>query len=106
AINRLAEAGITGGCDSDGALFCPGVAVSRAQLAAFLSRGLELPPATGDFFVDDDGSVFEDAINRLAEAGITGGCDSDGGLFCPGVAVSRAQMATFLVRALGLGAST
>ena len=106
AINRLAEAGITGGCDSDGGLFCPDVAVSRAQLAVFLSRGLELPPATGDFFVDDDGSVFEDAINRLAEAGITAGCDSDGGLFCPDVAVSRAQMATFLVRALGLGAST
>jgi len=106
AINRLAEAGITAGCDSDGGLFCPDVAVSRAQMAVFLSRGLELPPATGDFFVDDDGSVFEDAINRLAEAGITAGCDSDGGLFCPGVAVSRAQMATFLVRALGLGAST
>ena len=105
AINRLAEAGITRGCDSDSGLFCPGVAVSRAQLAAFLSRALELPPATGDFFVDDDGSVYEDAINRLAEAGITRGCDSDSGLFCPGVAVSRAQMATFLVRALGLRAA-
>ena len=102
AINRLAEAGITAGCDSDGRLFCPDVAVSRAQIAVFLSRGLELPPAKGDFFVDDDGSVYEDAINRLAEAGITAGCDSDGGLFCSGMAVSRAQMATFLVRALGL----
>ena len=102
AINRLAEAGITAGCDADGGLFCPDAAVSRAQMAAFLSRGLELPPATGDFFVDDDGSVFEDAINSLAEAGITAGCDSDGGLFCPDAAVTRAQMATFLVRALGL----
>jgi len=71
-------------------------------MAAFLSRALELPAATGDFFVDDDGSVYEDAINRLAEAGITRGCDPGGGLFCPDVAVNRAQMATFLIRALGL----
>jgi len=107
-IERIVAAGIMEGCGTaeSGDLFCPDVAVSRAQAAAFLSRGLELPPATGDFFVDDDGSVYEDAINRLAGAGITAGCDSDGGLFCPDVAVSRAQMATFLVRALGLGAST
>ena len=104
AINRLAEAGITHGCDPGGVLFCPDVAVSRAQMAAFLSRALELPAAEADFFVDDEGSVYEDAINRLAEAGITHGCDPGGVLFCPDVAVSRAQMATFLVRALGLGA--
>ena len=103
AINRLAEAGITRGCDPGGGLFCPDVAVSRAQLAAFVSRALELPAASGDFFVDDEGSVYEDAINRLAEAGITRGCDPGGGLFCPDVAVSRAQLAAFLVRALGLG---
>ena len=104
AINRLAEAGITRGCDPGGGLFCPDVAVSRAQLAAFLARALELPAATRDFFVDDGGSVYEEAINRLAEAGITRGCDPGGGLFCPDVAVSRAQLAAFLVRALGLAA--
>jgi hypothetical protein len=105
-IERVVAAGIMDGCGTaeDGDLFCPDVAVSRARAADLLSRGLELPPATDDFFVDDDGSVFEDAINRLAEAGITLGCDADGGLFCPDVAVSRAQMATFLVKALGLGA--
>ena len=102
AINRLAGAGITHGCDPGGGLFCPDVAVSRAEIAAFLSRALELPAAEGDFFVDDEGSVYEDAINRLAGAGITHGCDPGGGLFCPDVAVSRAQMAAFLVRALGL----
>ena len=106
AINRLAEAGVTRGCDPGGGLFCPDVAVSRAQMAMFLSRALELSPATEDFFVDDEGSVHEDAINRLAEAGVTRGCDPGGGLFCPDVAVSRAQIATFLVRALGLGSPT
>ena len=104
SIELVAAAGIMEGCGtSDGGdLFCPDLAVSRAEMAAFLSRALELPAATGDFFVDDDGSVYEDAINRLAEAGITRGCDSGGGLFCPDVAVNRAQMATFLIRALGL----
>ena len=35
-----------------------------------LARALDLPPATQDWFDDDDGSAFEADINRLAEAGI------------------------------------
>ena len=105
-IERITAAGFMDGCGAaeGGDLFCPDLPVSRAQLAAILSRALELPAATDDFFVDDEGSVYEDAINRLAEAGITRGCDPGGGLFCPDRSVSRAQMASFLVRALGLGA--
>ena len=53
-----------------------------------------------DRFGDDDGSVHQDAINRLAAAGITVGCGDD--VFCPSQPVTRAQMATFLVRALEL----
>ncbi|MCE2529974.1 MAG: PDZ domain-containing protein [Acidimicrobiia bacterium] len=108
SIERVAAAGTMEACGTadGGDLFCPDVVVSRAQLAAFLSRALDLPTATRDFFVDDDGSVYEEAINRLAEAGITRGCDPGGGLFCPDVVVSRAQLATFLVRSLGLGAPT
>ena len=104
SIERVAAAGIMNGCGTadGGDLFCPDLPVSRAQMAAILSRALELPAATGDFFVDDEGSVHEDAINRLAEAGITLGCDPGGGLFCPDVVVSRAQLAAFLSRALGL----
>jgi len=108
SIERVAAAGIMEGCRTadGGDLFCPDVVVSRAQLAAFLARALELPAASDDFFVDDDGSVYEEAINRFAEAGITRGCDPGGDLFCPDVVVSRAQLATFLVRSLGLGAPT
>lgn len=104
SIERIVAAGIMNGCGvaDGGDLFCPDLTVSRAQIAAILSRALELPAASADFFVDDEGSVFEDAINRLAEAGITLGCDLGGGLFCPDVVVSRAQLAAFLVRALGL----
>ncbi len=39
-INAIAEAGITLGCDSTGTVYCPNVEVTRAQMAAFIFRGL------------------------------------------------------------------
>ncbi len=96
-INRLAAAGITGGC-SPGA-FCPGQEVTRGQMAAFVVRALDLPPTSADFFTDDDASIFEGDINRLAAAGITGGCAAD--RYCPSQRVTRGQMAAFLHRAFG-----
>ena len=103
AIAAISAAGITNGCDISGELFCPRALVTRAQMAAFLVRGLELPAASQDYFTDDDGSAHEDSINRLAEAGVTLGCSE--GLFCPGKAMTRAQMATLIVRALDLPAT-
>lgn len=58
-----------------------------------------LPP--GGTFVDDDGNPHEGAIEAIAAAGITTGCLPD--LFCPAAPVTRAEMAAFLVRALGQG---
>lgn len=95
AINRIAEAGITAGCGGD--RFCPGESVTRAQMAAFLDAAKGLPAAGTDYFTDDDGSSFEPAINRIAAAGITAGCSAS--RYCPGRAVTRAEMATFLARA-------
>lgn len=96
------EQGITGGCQLD--LFCTGDAVTRAQAASFLARALALPPATQDWFSDDDGRTHEADINRLAEAGITAGCGE--GVYCPTEPMTRAQMASLLVRALALPAAT
>jgi hypothetical protein len=95
AINSIAEAGITGGCAPR--RFCRDAPVSRAQMAAFLVRALDVPPATKDWFSDDDGSTLEASINAMAEAGLTAGCGD--GAFCPNRAVTREQMAAFLVRA-------
>jgi hypothetical protein len=54
-------------------------------------------------FVDDDGSVFELAIDRLGTAGVTLGCNPPANdRFCPGDRVTRGQMAAFLARALDL----
>ena len=103
-IERIAAAGITLGCDRpDNNRFCPDQAVTRAQMATFLARALKLREATRDHFTDDDGTIHEDNVNRLAEARITLGCDGqDTGLFCPQQEVTRAQMAAFIARALGL----
>ncbi len=52
-------------------------------------------------FNDDDGSIFEDAIEKLATAGITRGCNPpENTRFCPTDRVTRQQMAAFLNRAL------
>ncbi len=104
AINAIAEAGITKGCNPPtNDQFCPGNLVTRGQMAAFLVRALALPDSNTDYFIDDDGSVFESVINTLAAAGITKGCNPPANdRFCPGNPVTRGQMATFLSRALGL----
>jgi glucose/arabinose dehydrogenase len=90
--------GITGGCGSG--RFCPNGSVTREQMASFLARALRLPAATADYFADDNDSAHEGDINRVAEAGITGGCDTN--RYCPRSNVTREQMASFLVRALKL----
>ncbi|MGQ0608513.1 MAG: PQQ-dependent sugar dehydrogenase [Chloroflexota bacterium] len=95
--------GITGGCG--GGKYCPNASVTREQMASFLARALNLPNATRDFFADDNSSPHEGDINRVAQAGITGGCDTN--RYCPRSNVTREQMASFLVRALDLpGTST
>ena len=103
-INKIAKARITVGCDRlVGDLYCPSRPVTRAEMASFLARALDLPEVERDYFVDDDGSVHEDNINKIAEARITVGCDRlVGDLFCPSRPVTRAEMASFLARALDL----
>jgi hypothetical protein len=103
-IEWLAAAGITAGCNAEGTRFCPENVVTRGEMAAFLVRSLGLPAATKDWFVDDQGSIFEDQINRLAEAGITQGCDAAQTSFCPTGTVTRGEMAAFLVRGYGYSA--
>ena len=94
-INWLRHTGITTGCGDD--TYCPDRPVTRGQMAAFLSRALQLPAAQADYFTDDEGSTFEDDINRLRQAGITTGCGDD--TYCPDRPVTRGQMAAFLYRA-------
>ncbi len=100
AIEAIALAGITRGCNPPANdRYCPAVTVTRGQMAAFLVRALSLPVAGEDYFSDDADSVFEDDINRLAASGVTRGCNPPANdRFCPDQAVTREQMAAFLVR--------
>ncbi|MDJ0498105.1 MAG: right-handed parallel beta-helix repeat-containing protein [Acidimicrobiia bacterium] len=100
-INALAASGITRGCSPTE--FCPEKSVTRGQMAAFLDRALDLPAAPPDQFTDDDESIFEDSIDRLAAAGVTAGCNPPSNTnYCPDRSVTRAQMGSFLSRALDL----
>ena len=95
-IARLAAEQITRGCDEQ--LYCPTDAVTRAQMASFLVRALQLPPADSPTFTDVPArNVHAKDISALAAAGVTKGCGDD--TFCPDQYVTRAQMASFLVRA-------
>ena len=51
----------------------------------------------------DPAGVHASSIDALFAAGVTVGCSREPLRFCPAEAVTRAQMATFLARALGLG---
>ncbi len=103
-IAWLAATGVTKGCNPPANdEFCPDDPVTRGQMAAFLVRALGLTASGSHEFVDDDSSVFEADIERLAEEGITLGCNPpDNDRFCPDDAITRAQMASFLARGLGL----
>jgi hypothetical protein len=107
AANRIAAAGITLGCNPPtNDRFCPDREVTRGEMAAMLARAFDYPSSSVDRFIDDSDTVFEEAINRIAAAGVTSGCNPPAGdRFCPDDAITRDQMATFLTRALGLTAN-
>jgi len=100
SIEKIVAAGISLGCDATGTLYCPADQVTRGQMASLLARGFNLPPATGDHFADDDGTTHEENVNRIFEAGVTTGFTD--GTFRPEGVVSRAQMGSFLARAMAL----
>ena len=96
-IERLHQLGVTRGC-GDGRGFCPHDNVTRAQMAAFVSRAFKLPDGTDPDFADVPATAWYAAdVAKLAASGITRGC-GDGRGFCPHDNVTRAEMATFLWR--------
>jgi hypothetical protein len=92
----------TQGCG--GGNFCPTDLVNRGKLAVYIIRGSRgpdfvPPPATGTLFADVPASHPEAAfIEQLYNDGLTGGCGTNPLQFCPSTNVSRAEMATFLLR--------
>ncbi len=104
-IEFLFEIGTTRGCNPPlNDRYCPDRIITRGELAAFLTRTLELTDDGGtDWFTDDNASEFEGDINRLAAAGIASGCNPPANTrYCPDRRLSREQMAAFIARAFNL----
>jgi len=103
-IEALVADGVSAGCGNGN--FCPDLALTRDQMAVFLLKGehgiaYTPPPASGTQFDDVPADYWAAAwIEQLAAEGITGGCSSSS--YCPGMSVTRAQMAVFLVRTFAL----
>jgi hypothetical protein len=106
--------------------YSPSTNVRRDQMASFIARSIDkaneledpagpdapltdLPASAPDAFGDDSGDVHETNINRLADAGVVNGlsdaqCVAAGATppcYGPAQPVTRAQMASFINRAIG-----
>lgn len=113
-VERLVASGITGGCSSytidfSGTndftyrYYCPENPVTRAEMAIFLLKGINgsayapAPLADSSSFEDVAPDFWAAAwIEQLFVEKITGGCGV--GRYCPHDAVTRAQMAVFLLK--------
>jgi hypothetical protein len=100
-VEAVENAGVTGGCSAGN--YCPDSAVTREQMAAFLLLAREgatySPPActTPPFNDVPVSSPFCRWIRELAARSVTGGCTTPQ-TYCPTAAVTREQMAVFLLR--------
>jgi hypothetical protein len=103
-IEGMVADGITSGC-TEGA-FCPDDPVTRAQAAVFIGRIVhgvgadDLPQPVGifnDVPIDYWGAAW---IEQMALDGISSGCGE--WQFCPEATITRADLAVFLARAIGL----
>ncbi len=104
AIWGLTNEGVVQGVG--GGRFNPNGEVRRDQMATFLVGladilGLQGFETTEDFFTDDETSVHEANINRIASESVTGGQGGDR-IYGPFNPVLRQQMAAFLARVLDI----
>ena len=106
AIDTLNEAGVLSGTDCAPKQFCPDDEMPRWVMAVWLVRAIaddDPVPVTASQFVDVEPSAWwTPYVEALADLGITKGCGTSPTRYCPHNTVTRAQMATFLVRAFQL----
>jgi hypothetical protein len=103
-IETLLHNSVTGGCTAT--QYCPQNSTSREQMAVFVLVSAEgatyrpvacgvAPPMFNDVPAS---SPFCPWVEELARRGVVAGCG--GGNYCPSAAVSREQMAVFVLRTL------
>lgn len=100
-VERLADLGVTAGCSSSPAQFCPRRPVTRAHMASLLARAFNLESDTPAGFDDvSRDNPHAAGIDAVAAAGIAGGCAAGPDHFCPDDLVRRGQAATLINRAV------
>lgn len=95
-IGALAAAGVTRGCRDDA--YCPGEPLSRGAMASLILRSNEWAGLLARRFADvAEDHTHSSAINRIAERGVTKGCEID--RYCPQRPISRVETVQLLSRA-------
>ena len=106
-MDALRAGGILEGTECGPGRICPTEPMLRWVMAVWLVRAVDgadpAGAASGRFSDVSSDEWWATHVERLAELEVTLGC-GDGAGFCPADVVTRAQMATFLVRAFGLDA--
>jgi S-layer homology domain len=108
-VQRLAQLGITLGCQSTPPLFCPDQSVSHGQMAAFMIRSwmllnniTTLTYPTTPYFTDvPTTDIFFMYVQKIAQLGFWTGCTAT--TYCRNDAVTRDQAAPMILRSM-LGA--
>jgi S-layer homology domain len=101
-VETLLHRGVTSGCSPT--TYCPGSATTREQMAVFALVAKEgtdyQPPGCASPMFGDvaASSPFCRWIEELARRGVVSGCG--GGNYCPTSAVTREQMAVFVLHTL------
>ena len=104
-IELLSTLTVSNGCRHTGK-YCPAELSTRAHMAVFLVRALGHKPISEN---DNRQPSFKDVpkghwayryIEKLKDLKVTNGC-GNGTIFCPGVGVTRAQVAVLFSRAIG-----
>ncbi|MCK6682857.1 MAG: S-layer homology domain-containing protein [Thermoanaerobaculia bacterium] len=102
AINPIPA--LTNGCSAVPLNYCPDQPTTRGEMAIFITRAafggtqyLAPSPVFGDV---PAGHPYRGYIEKIYLEGVTSGCG--GGNFCPDRAITRAEMAIFIVRAFNI----
>ncbi len=104
AIEEMLSKGITSGCQTAPFEYCPGLDVTRGQMAVFIIRSIygsnNFSYSPTPYFTDATTAsvgAFFPYIQKMHELGITSGCSTT--TYCPDLTVTRGQMAVFIIRA-------
>jgi 5'-nucleotidase/2',3'-cyclic-nucleotide 2'-phosphodiesterase/3'-nucleotidase/5'-nucleotidase len=105
-IEALYQAGYVAGCNIDPLMYCPDAAMTRAESAVFVERGIHgarYLPAQPTSQVFDDVLLWEwfaKWADGLWEDGYTAGCGVDPMIYCPMQEHTRTEGAVFFLRML------